>query len=75
MSSEHQGEEIVEGGACYKRVAYDGSLCLGVVECQHEQDHFELAEGVAGGVADGRGEGEETVYCDGVAAYRKDRFM
>ena len=75
MSLEDQSDEVVECSAQDQGVAVRRSSRLRVVEGVHQQEHLELAEGVAGYVADCAGEGDQDVDEDGVAADGEDGIV
>ena len=66
MPAHDKTDEVVKGGAEDEGVGEGSGCCLGVVEGVHEEEDFELAPGVAGGITDSGGEGDEAVYEDGV---------
>ena len=75
MPAHDETDEIVKGGTEDEGVGKGGGCGLGVVEGVHQQEDFELPPGVARSVADGGGEGDETVYEDGVGLEGEDRVV
>ena len=72
MPAHDETDKVVKSCAENKGVRKGGGCGLGVVECVHEEEDFELSPGVAGGVADGRCEGDEAVDEDGVELEGED---